>query len=90
MDHTNYLRAVDKAISANEEICQQYQNDFCERIANSDYEPEDTRIAELERLWHRARTDSESAYMKLTEDLINSIDESQVIESKKENTNGRG
>ena len=90
MDNTSYFRAVDKAISANEEICQQYQNDFCERIANSDYKHDDTRIAELERLWHRARTDAESAYMKLTEDLIDSIDESQVIESKKENTSRRG
>jgi hypothetical protein len=90
MDNINYYKAVDKAISANEEICQQYQTDFCHKIVNDKSEPEDTRIAEIERLWHRARMDANAAYSQLTEDLISSIDESEVIESKKENTSKRG
>lgn len=90
MDNTSYYKVVDKAISANEEICQQYQTDFCQKIANDKNEPGDTRIAEIERLWHRARMDANAAYAQLTEDLISAIDESKVIESKKENTRKRG
>ena len=39
---------------------------------------------ELERLWHKARQDADAVYSRLTESLIESINEDAVIESKKE------
>lgn len=83
-------QAVAKAVEANAEICRTYQREFESRIADSNYQPEGSRISELEQLWRKARTDAELSYSKLTEELIGSIDENEVIESKKANTLQRG
>ena len=90
MGTDTYFEAVNRAIVANEEICQQYKADFNAQVANPDFQPHDNRMAELERLWHRAKTDADAVYARLTEDLIGGIDEKAVIESKKESTGRRG
>lgn len=84
MGRTTSTEAVTKAIEANEEICQRYQEEFDARVANQAFSPENTRMEELERLWHKARQDADAVYSRLTESLIESINEDAVIESKKE------
>lgn len=90
MDNQSPSDAFQRVVEANEEICLRYEADFNSRIANTDFAPEGSRISELERIWHKARTDADAAYSRFTEDLIKGINESEVIESKKESTHERG
>ena len=90
MSSKHSSRATEKAVEANEEICRAYQEAFDARIADSTFQPEGSRISELEQLWRKARTDAMLAYSQLTEDLIESIDEAEIIESKKDSTAQRG
>ena len=54
MSSKHSSRATEKAVEANEEICRAYQEAFDARIADSTFQPEGSRISELEQLWRKA------------------------------------
>ena len=63
---------------------------FQREIADLDSEPERDRICLLEDMIREARIASDAAYLDFMSNLINSIDEGELIERKKENIKRRG
>lgn len=45
--------------------------------------PQGGRIAELERIWHKLRADSDAAISDYVSEMLAEVDEDEVVEAKK-------
>ncbi len=83
------IEAFTKATERNEEIYSQFQRDFKNQIEAESVEDGTSRIQLLEKMVHTMNSDIISSNMKYVGDIIESLDENNIIESKKENSKGK-
>lgn len=60
-----------------------FRSSFDALMSPSSDAPEGGRIAELERTWHRLRTDNDKVVSDYVSAMIREVDEDEVISSKK-------
>jgi hypothetical protein len=68
---------------------EEFREAFDALMAPGGAEPEGGRIAELERLWHKLRTDNDAVVSDYVSEMIRETDEGEVVASKKASGRGR-
>lgn len=83
-------KKVDKArrsaMERNDEYYDVFQREFDEKIATGSPEEGMSRMQILEKLLHAMNSDIKGSNLKFVSEMIDSIDESKLIESKKANS----
>ena len=78
-------KARSEAMERNDEYYNTFEREFAEKIASGTPESGLTRMQILEQLMRTINTDIKDSNLKYVSGMIDSIDEDEVIESKKEN-----
>ena len=80
-------QARNEAMERNDEYYNTFEREFAEKIASGSGTPADglTRMQILEQLMRAMNSDIKDSNLKYVSGMIDSIDEDEVIESKKEN-----
>ncbi len=86
MDKKAATMARENAAERNAEHYRNFQREFLEKIATGDPQPGMTRIQILEELMAKMNSDIKESNLKYVSDMISSLDEDDIIESKKENS----
>ena len=79
-------QARNEAMERNDEFYNTFEREFAEKIASGTPPDGLTRMQILEQLLHAMNSDIKDSNLKYVSGLIDSIDEDEVIESKKENS----
>lgn len=74
-----------EAMDRNNEYYNTFEREFAEKIASGTPESGLTRMQLLEQMMRTMNSDINSSNLKYVSGMIDSIDEDEVIESKKEN-----
>lgn len=82
-------KAQDKTLERNKEIYKTFQSDFQEKIASASDNGQ-SRIQLLERMLHTMNSEIIASNLKYAGDMIETLDENEIIASKKENSKERG
>ena len=82
-------KAQDKTLERNKEIYKNFQSDFKEKIA-SDTNNGQSKIQMLERMLHTMNSEIIASNLKYAGEMIETLDEDEIIASKKENSKDRG
>ena len=82
-------KAQDKTLERNKEIYKTFQSDFKEKIASASDNGQ-SRIQLLERMLHTMNSEIIASNLKYAGDMIETLDENEIIASKKENSKERG
>ncbi len=82
-------KAQDKTQERNKEIYKNFQSDFKEKIA-SDTNNGQSKIQMLERMLHTMNSEIIASNLKYAGEMIETLDEDEIIASKKENSKDRG
>lgn len=80
------LEAYSKAQERNESAYETFQSEFEKKIASGEPEEGVTRLQLLERMIHNLNNDINASNMKYVSNMISSLDEDKIIESKKSNS----
>lgn len=86
MDNKKVDKARSEAMDRNDEYYNTFEREFAEKIASGTPENGLTRMQILEQLLRTMNTDIKDSNLKYVSGMINSIDEDEVIETKKENS----
>ena len=88
MKITEQRRAFKRTEERNVEIYKEFEQSFAEKIMSSDIETENGlgRIQMLEKMVHSMNSDIIGSNLKYVGEMIESMDEDGIIESKKENS----
>ena len=88
MKKTEQQRAIIRTEERNSEIYREFNREFCEKILDTRTESADgiERIHLLERMMHSMNSDIIASNLKYVGEMIETIDEDGIIESKKENS----
>lgn len=86
MDAKKIENSRDEAMSRNSEYYNTFEREFIEKIVSGDPDTGLSRIQILEQLLRTLNSDIKDSNLKYVSGMIDSIDEDQVIESKKENS----
>jgi len=78
-------KARSEAMDRNNEYYNTFEREFAEKIASGTPESGLTRMQLLEQMMRTMNSDINSSNLKYVSGMIDSIDEDEVIESKKEN-----
>lgn len=78
-------KARSEAMDRNNEYYNTFEREFAEKIASGTPESGLTRMQLLEQMIRTMNSDINSSNLKYVSGMIDSIDEDEVIESKKEN-----
>ena len=79
-------KARSEAMDRNDEYYNTFEREFAEKIASGTPENGLTRMQILEQLMRTMNSDIKDSNLKYVSGMIDSIDEDEVIESKKENS----
>ena len=86
MNRKNVDKARREAMDRNDEYYNTFEREFAEKIATGTPENGLTRMQILEQLMRTMNSDIKDSNLKYVSGMIDSIDEDEVIESKKENS----
>ena len=88
MKNQQQTKAFRRTEQRNTEIYKEFEESFIAKIMESDIESKDGigRIQMLEKMVHSMNSDIVSSNLKYVGEMIESIDEEEVISSKKENS----
>ena len=78
-------QARNEAMERNDEYYNTFEREFAEKIASGTPADGLTRMQILEQLMRAMNSDIKDSNLKYVSGMIDSIDEDEVIESKKEN-----
>lgn len=79
-------KARSEAMDRNDEYYRTFEREFVEKIASSTSESGLSRMQILEQMLRTMNSDIKDSNLKYVSGMIESIDEDEVIESKKENS----
>lgn len=79
-------KARSEAMDRNNEYYNTFEREFAEKIASGTPENGLTRMQLLEQMMRTMNSDIKDSNLKYVSGMIDSIDEDEVIESKKENS----
>lgn len=79
-------KARSEAMDRNDEYYNTFEREFAEKVASGTPENGLTRMQILEQLMRTMNSDIKDSNLKYVSEMIDSIDEDEVIESKKENS----
>lgn len=86
MNRKNVDKARAEAMERNNEYYNTFEREFAEKIATGTPENGLTRMQILEQLMRAMNSDIKDSNLKYVSGMIDSIDENEVIEAKKENS----
>ena len=86
MNRKQVDKARREAMGRNDEYYNTFEREFAEKIATGTPENGLTRMQILEQLMRTMNSDIKDSNLKYVSGMIDSIDEDEVIESKKENS----
>ena len=86
MDDKKLEKARNEAMERNDEFYNTFEREFREKVLADVPESGLTRMQILEQLLRVMNSDIKDSNLKYVSGLIDSIDEDEVIESKKENS----
>lgn len=78
--------AFSKVQERNESAYETFQSEFEKQIASGEPEEGVSRLQLLEKMIHNLNNDINASNMKYVSNMINSIDEDAIIDSKKANS----
>ena len=81
---------IEKCLEQDQRAYEEIRAQFKERIACADVGPETSRIQELERIWSELNQKRKATASDTIQTLLANIDEAELIESKKVNTEKEG
>lgn len=85
MDRKKVDRARNEAMDRNDEYYNTFEREFAEKIASGTPDNGLTRMQILEQMMRTMNSDIKDSNLKYVSGMIDSMDEDEVIESKKEN-----
>ena len=83
MGNTNGSDATERSGERIIQNMEEFKEAFDALMAPGGAEPEGGRIAELERIWHKLRADSDAAISDYVSEMLAEVDEDGVVEAKK-------
>ncbi len=86
MNQKKVDQARNEAMERNDEYYNTFEREFANKIASGTPEDGLTRMQILEQLMRMMNSDIKDSNLKYVSGMINSIDEGEVIESKKGNS----
>lgn len=85
MSKEDVQKAYNQLKERNDEFYRTFQEEFNRKIATGEPEEGTTRIQLLEQMVHAMNTDIIASNLKFVSGMIESLNEDEIIESKKEN-----
>ena len=79
-------QAVEEAKDSLDKICDDFNSEFGEKIGNIDADAPTDRIFLLEEMFAKAQGEISTTMLKYAQQLIEAIDEKELIERKKGNS----